>query len=131
MDFTQFPDDEQRVDELRGYNILDSLTEKEYDDITRLASIICQTPVALVSFVDADRQWFKSKVGLDDSQTPREYSFCSHAIETPYEPFVVPDARLHDRFKDNPLVTGEFGIVFYAGIPLVTESGFGLGSAVS
>ncbi|RZJ68215.1 MAG: sensor histidine kinase [Flavobacterium sp.] len=118
-----------RMDELRELDILDSLTEKDYDDITKLASIICETPVALISFVDTQRQWFKSTIGVDGlTETPREYSFCSIAIQNPTETLIVEDSRLDHRFMHNPLVTGETGIVFYAGVPLVTQNGFGLGS---
>lgn len=118
----------KRMKELRSYDILDSLTEKDYDDVTTLASVICDVPIALVSFVDKDRQWFKANHGLPVSETHRQHSFCSHAILTPGEPFIVEDSRLDDRFKDNPYVTGNPNIVFYAGIPLVTDSGHGLGS---
>lgn len=120
--------DEQRLKALRQYDILDSFPEQAYDDITRLAAIICNVPMALVSIVDKDRQWFKSKQGLDADETHRQHSFCSHAIVTPNEPFIVEDSRLDERFKNNPLVTGAPNIVFYAGIPLKTKSGFGLGS---
>ena len=118
----------ERLEILRQFSILDSFTERDYDDITHLASIICNTPVALISFVDDDRQWFKSHKGIDATQTPREQSFCAHAILSPNETLVVEDSREDIRFRDNPLVTGDPNIVFYAGVPLVTEDGFGLGT---
>jgi len=128
MIYGQAPDIEQkRLKELRSYDILDSLSEKDYDDITVLASTICDTPIALVSLVDKDRQWFKANRGLGVPETHRQHSFCSHAILNPTEPFIVTDSRLDDRFKDNPYVTGNPNIVFYAGIPLVSN-GQGLGS---
>lgn len=118
----------QRINALQAYNILDSLTEKDYDDITLMASIICDVPIALVSFVDKDRQWFKSNLGLKSKSTAREDSFCSHAIESPTEPFIIKDSRKDERFKNNPLVLGDPNIVFYAGVPIVTEDGLGLGT---
>ena len=129
MNYGQQPAEEKkRIKELRSFDILDSLREKDYDDIATLASVICDVPIALVSFVDEDRQWFKANVGLPVDETHRQYSFCSHAILTPDEPFIVEDSRLDERFKDNPYVTGNPNIVFYAGIPLVTKNGMGLGS---
>ncbi|MFP9114096.1 GAF domain-containing protein [Flavobacterium sp. RHBU_3] len=120
--------DDKRIKELRKYGILDTLPEQAYDDMTRLAAIICNAPIAIISLVDKDRQWFKSIKGLDAEETHRQHSFCSHAIVTPDQPFIVEDSRLDDRFKDNPLVTGAPNIVFYAGIPLKSENGYGLGS---
>lgn len=120
--------DEKRLKALRQYDILDSFKEQEYDDMTRLAAIICNVPIALVSFVDKDRQWFKSAQGLDAVETHRQHSFCSHAIITPDKPFVVEDSRLDDRFKNNPLVTGAPEVIFYAGIPLKSHDGYGIGS---
>lgn len=127
--YGQDPEQEKkRLKELRSYDILDSLTEKDYEDITTLASIICDVPIALISLVDKDRQWFKSHHGLNAEETHRQHSFCSHAITSPDEAFIIPDSRLDDRFKNNPLVTGNPNIVFYAGIPLVTGTGYGLGT---
>jgi len=120
--------EEKRLKELSGYDILDSLSEKDYEDITTLASIICDVPIALISLVDRDRQWFKSHHGLNADQTHRQHSFCSHAIIKPDSAFIIPDSRIDDRFKDNPLVTGNPNIVFYAGIPLVSNNGYGLGT---
>ncbi len=121
-------DDAKRVSELRKYNILDTLTEKDYEDVTFLASVICDVPIALISFVDEDRQWFKSHLGLAATETLREYSFCSHAINSPGEIMIVEDSRIDERFKNNPLVTGDPQIVFYAGVPLINEEGLGLGT---
>lgn len=121
--------EKERLADLKSYDILDSLPENEYDEITALAAEICQTPYSLISFIDDKRQWFKSKLGqLDVYETPKEYAFCSHAILTPNEALVVPDSRLDSRFSGNPLVTGDTKVIFYAGIPLVTENGFPLGS---
>ena len=122
------PDNEPaRLVALRNYHLLDSGRESSFDDFTAFASHICQTPIALVSLVDVDRQWFKSKVGLEVDQTPRDVAFCSHAIMGK-DLFVVPDAVRDQRFVDNPLVTGDPSIRFYAGAPLVDRDGFGLGT---
>jgi len=120
--------EEKRLKELRSYDILDSLNEKDYEDITTLASVICDVPIVLISLVDKDRQWFKSHYGLDADETHRQHSFCSHAITNPGQAFIIPDSRLDDRFKNNPLVTGNPNVIFYAGIPLVSNSGYGLGT---
>jgi GAF domain-containing protein len=122
------PNEEARLEALRGFDILDTPAEKAFDDLVRLALYICETPIAAVSFIDKDRQWFKSKVGFAVPETKRDISFCAHALTLPKETLIVPDASLDARFSDNPLVTGEPKIRFYAGAPLVTEDGFVLGT---
>ncbi|MET1053976.1 MAG: ATP-binding protein [Pedobacter sp.] len=118
----------ERQAALDSYHILDTAEEKDFDDLTTLASAICQTPIALVSLVDNDRQWFKSHKGLQAIETPRDFSFCAHAIASSAEIMTVPDATKDVRFADNPLVTGETNITFYAGVPLVNTDGFALGT---
>ncbi len=117
----------QRLESLRRYQILDTDPEKGFDDLSLLASFICQTPIALISLVDADRQWFKARKGLEASETPRDISFCTHAIQQP-SLFVVPDATRDDRFKENPLVLSDPRIRFYAGAPLIARDGHALGT---
>jgi GAF domain-containing protein len=117
----------ERLNTLRGYGILDTHPEDRFDDLTRLATLICGTPISLISLVDEDRQWFKSKTGLEMCQTPREEAFCAHAIMSP-ELLLVPDASQDPRFATNPLVLGELHVRFYAGAPLTAPNGHHLGA---
>lgn len=117
----------ERLRALRSFGVLDTDPEEAFDDLTALAAHVCGTPMALVSLVDSDRQWFKSRLGLAVCQTPREVSFCAHALSGD-RALVVSDATLDPRFADNPLVTGEPGLRFYAGAPLVTGTGYVLGT---
>ncbi len=116
-----------RLEALRSYSILDSPHEKAFDDLARLAGQICQTPIALVSLVDAERQWFKSNLGLDLRETHRELSFCAHAILGD-DIFEVEDTLEDPRFVRNRLVTSDPKIRFYAGMPLVTSQGAAIGT---
>ena len=120
-------DETRRLDTLHRYKILDTAPERAFDDIADLAAQICGTPIALVSFVDHERQWFKSHVGLEAHETSREVSFCAHAVlET--DVFVVPETHEDKRFATNPLVTGQPKIRFYAGAPLITPEGQAIGT---
>ncbi len=120
-------DEAARLAALHRYDILDTIPEQEYDDIARLASYICQTPVALISLIDMDRQWFKAKVGVNITQTARDASFCTHTILQDGV-LEVADAYEDARFSSNPLVTGDMGVRFYAGTPLFTPDGHAVGS---
>ena len=121
------PDEFDRLNALRKFNILDSDPEENFDGIVKLASFICQTPFAAISLVDENRQWFKSIVGVDAKETPRDVAFCAHTI-LQSEPLVVPNALDDERFFDNPLVQGGLDIRFYAGVALVTTSGYRIGT---
>lgn len=116
-----------RVAALDRYAILDSEPEESFDDLVTLAAHICHTPMAMLSLVDDHRQWFKSKVGVEVRETPRDSSICAHAIQQS-DLFIIPDTLEDARFRENPLVVGEPRIRFYAGAPLINEDGFALGT---
>ena len=128
MNFPCPSNEAARLKALYQYNVLDTFTEMEYDFITTMASQICNTPVALITLLDKKRQWIKSSIGFEITETPRELSFCNYTILDAENVNVVPDLRLDERYNSNPLVTGEPHAVFYAGAPLVTPEGFVLGS---
>lgn len=128
MEVADIPEDEQqRLEALNSYHILDTETEKEFDDLVQLAADICETPIALISLVDPKRQWFKASVGLDAKETSRDIAFCSHAI-LQKDILEVEDTFLDSRFIDNPLVLDAPNIRFYAGAQLTTPEGFKLGT---
>lgn len=117
----------RRLEALRRHRLLDTAPEREFDDFARLAALICDVPIALITLVDAERQWFKARIGLDSTETPREHAFCSYTI-LGEEPLLVADATKDERFARNPLVTSEPHIRFYLGAPLIDVEGYALGS---
>jgi two-component system cell cycle sensor histidine kinase/response regulator CckA len=119
--------EKKRLRVLWQYDLLDTVPEEIFDDLTELAARICEAPIAMITLVDEKRQWFKSKIGLSVNETSRDISFCSHAIGHP-ELFIVPDATRDERFAKNPLVTSDPKIRFYAGAPLITPDGYAIGT---
>mgnify|MGYP001502305581 FL=1 len=124
----KFPIDEaQRLAAVRSYHLLDTLPEKDFDNITALTANICDVPISLVTLLDADRNFLKSHYGIPFNESPRDISFCGHAILEESNIFIIEDARKDDRFKDNPLVT-DMNAIFYAGVRLVNSDGYPLGT---
>ena len=117
-----------RIKKLEEYNVLDTLPEKEFDDIVDIASAICNAPISLITLLDSQRQWFKARRGFDKQETPIEQAFCFYAIQRPQEVMVVPDSWKDDRFNENVLAHAENPVRFYAGAPLVTNDGVALGT---
>jgi len=127
MDAVASSQEAARVAALDRYAILDTEPEQTFDDIVVLAAYVCKTPIAMLSLVDDRRQWFKSKVGVQIRETPRDTSFCAHAIQQE-DLFIVPDTLKDPRFRENPMVMGEPYIRFYTGARIINEEGFGLGT---
>ncbi|SEM09434.1 GGDEF domain-containing protein, diguanylate cyclase (c-di-GMP synthetase) or its enzymatically inactive variants [Pseudoxanthomonas sp. GM95] len=128
QDDVTLPDEATRQRALDRLRVVDSLPESAYDDVVRVAAAVCGTPIALVSLVDRDRQWFKARIGVDAEETTRDIAVCDHAIRAPESLFEVADLAEDPRFADNPLVTGDMGARFYAGMPLVTPEGAPIGT---
>ncbi len=121
-------DEASRQRALDSYHVVDSLPEQAYDDIVRLAAVLCDAPIALVSLIDRDRQWFKAEQGIGATESTRDIAICNHAIQAPDTLMEVPDLEADARFADNPFVTGDLGARFYAGMPLVTADGAAIGT---
>ena len=119
--------EEQRLAALQSYLLFDTGEEKDFDAIATIASVICHTPISLITFIDEKRQWFKSHIGTDLKENSRELSFCTHTIASSHDIMIVPDATIDERFSTNPVVTSA-NITFYAGVPLINEDGYALGT---
>ena len=119
--------EDERLAALERYQIMDTHSEHAFDTLTRIAAMVCEVPIAIITLIDGTRHWFKSVIGLDLSETPREISFCAHAIQS-QTMLEIPDASSDARFADNPLVLGSPGIRFHAGAPLITPDNLALGS---
>lgn len=129
MNYPAIPlNEEQRLNALKSYQILDTLPEDDYDSITRLAALICNTPIAFINIIDSDRSFLKSTLGVTNADSPRDYSFCAHALNNPGQLMIIHDLRKDERFADNPHVINKPNIIFYAGMPLVTSEGLPLGT---
>lgn len=129
MNKPEIPKNEsERLKELSSYNIIGEMEHSDYDFLTQMASQICEVKISLISLITDEKQWFLSHNGLEIRETPREFSFCAHAINNPEELFIIEDSREDNRFYDNPLVTGDPNVIFYAGVPLVNKNGFVLGT---
>lgn len=122
------PREAERLELLNSYSILDSLPEVDYDNLTVIASEICDIPISLITLIDHRRNWYKASHGLKTTEAPNESSFCAHAIHQPNEVFIIQDARLDERFTDNPFVLGDPHVVFYAGVPLIGKDNLPLGT---
>ncbi len=120
-------DEEMRLQDLHSYNILDTAYEADFDELVELAGQICNSPISLITLLDKDRQWFKAKRGLEDNSTSRDVAFCSHAI-LQEEVFIVEDATKDERFAGNPFVTEDNGVRFYAGAPVISPTGYKMGT---
>ena len=125
---SKIDDEKVRLQALDRLQVLDTPEEQAYDDITSLAADVCGTPIALISLTDSHRQWFKSRMGLQAREMPRETSFCAHALETPHNMLIIEDTSLDARFVSHPLVAGDPKIRFYAGAPLLSQDGHMLGA---
>jgi len=121
-------EEQERLASLWSYQMFDSVGQKEFNDLVDLAAKICETPISLISLIDQDIQFHKASVGMKEKTLPRQHSFCTHAIQKPKEMMIIDDASKDARFCDNPLVTGDPNISFYAGVPLVNQTGHVLGA---
>ncbi len=128
MMFPKLRDEKKRIASLHKLQLLDTPAEPAYDDIVQLAALICKVPIALITLLDENRQWFKARIGLSVQETPRSVAFCAHAVDRNDGLFLVPDAHQDDRFRENPLVTDDPNIRFYAGVPVGGPDGQPMGT---